>query len=499
MGPRLSEDQLHAATSPARRLFIEAGPGAGKTTVTAERFGLARYTRQRSPSAGVVGLSFTIAATSELRRRIATRWGPRALGHPSRVLTIDAELVDVLCRLLRQGLIAWPGDHVQLDPLDSLGRHPALKWNPQGYNTFVTTLVGREVAAVAAPGGRYRITKGDLLGLLTQGLCTHDDVRNVLRGAMADPDVRTAIVAHCHRTVAHLLVDEVFDADDVDLELIRLHCEADVPVTVVGDRWQALYEWRDAQPNVVAGALLDEMGFEHREILQSHRYRTDDARQLAADVRGEPVVVPDAGADVDIAIAARWRDLWRGPPWVLPMSFGRVDDQTDAILALLLDHVLRREFDLGARSRADGLLTLRLDPTTPVTWPSVFGPVEALLVDTSEATAGAALAALRAAGPDLGTERKVAPRRNWGEKMAATQLRWLAARLVRGGPFTLGITAHQAKGRQWERVGVCLTDEAVAALGAGLDVQEDDHRTLYVALTRGVDATGRITGGPIDE
>ncbi len=494
----LTEDQRHAATSPAVRLFIEAGPGAGKTTVAAERFGVARYLRPKAPTTGVVGLSFTYAATSELRYRITTRWGPRAIAHPSRVRTIDSELVELLCLLLRSELIRWPGGHTELDPLDNWGRNPYLKWNPKGYDTWVPALVDGEVTAVKAPGGQFRINQGDLLELLSAGLCTHADVRAVLRAALADAAIRPAVVEYRQRTVAHLLVDEVFDADELDLDLIRLHCEADIPVTVVGDRWQALYEWREAMPDMVSDSLLGELGFEHTEILHSHRYKTDVARVLAESVRGDPTLVPDVQGAVEIAIGLRWRHLWDGPAWILPTSFGQIGDQTDAVISLLLDHVLLREFDIQARSRSEALLALRLDPTSEQTWPAVMGGIEALLADTTEATAEEALTALRKAARDLGAHRQVAPRRNWREQVAVGQLQSLAARLLRAGPFTMGISAHQAKGQQWNHVGVCLADEAVATLAGGLDVGDNDHRTLYVALTRGSHSTGRIVGGPFD-
>ncbi|WP_079189138.1 ATP-binding domain-containing protein [Streptomyces kebangsaanensis] len=46
------------------------------------------------------------------------------------------------------------------------------------------------------------------------------------------------------------------------------------------------------------------------------------------------------------------------------------------------------------------------------------------------------------------------------------------------------MTCHQAKGRQWDKVGVRLDETDVAALRNGLDPSNEDHRSLYVALTR---------------
>ncbi len=50
--------------------------------------------------------------------------------------------------------------------------------------------------------------------------------------------------------------------------------------------------------------------------------------------------------------------------------------------------------------------------------------------------------------------------------------------------LVLGMTCHQAKGREWERVGVRLEQSDGAALRKGLDSSDEAHRALYVALTR---------------
>ncbi|MFC9081324.1 3'-5' exonuclease [Streptomyces sp. NPDC057062] len=60
-----------------------------------------------------------------------------------------------------------------------------------------------------------------------------------------------------------------------------------------------------------------------------------------------------------------------------------------------------------------------------------------------------------------------------------------------------GLTAHQAKGREWNHVGVLLTDSERETLAAGLVKTREDHRTLYVALTRAKHATRRVAdSGP---
>lgn len=252
MRPNLSEEQVTGATTRRPRAFIEAGPGAGKTTVAAVRFGVLRFCRPTSAVRGVVALSFTQAATHELHTRIVDRWGPRALDGTSRASTIDAELVKVLCHLLRTGQLRWPGAHTDLDPIDSWNAHPKYKWLPKPqWGCYVPGLAGRDIVPQRVVGPQQGFTKTDLLTELSAGECTHDDIRRVIATALNDPQLRVRVASHRRETVSHLIIDEVFDADELDLDLIRLHCEANIPVTVIGDRWQALYEFRNARPELV--------------------------------------------------------------------------------------------------------------------------------------------------------------------------------------------------------------------------------------------------------
>ncbi|MFJ8059458.1 3'-5' exonuclease [Streptomyces sp. NPDC096142] len=47
-----------------------------------------------------------------------------------------------------------------------------------------------------------------------------------------------------------------------------------------------------------------------------------------------------------------------------------------------------------------------------------------------------------------------------------------------------GLTCHQAKGKEWGTVAVRLEENDAAALYSGLVLQDEEHRSLYVALTR---------------
>lgn len=64
------------------------------------------------------------------------------------------------------------------------------------------------------------------------------------------------------------------------------------------------------------------------------------------------------------------------------------------------------------------------------------------------------------------------------------RLAQLQERLKFPGRPVPGLTAHQAKGGEWQVVGLRLRPDEQAALAAGLDSAQDLHRMTYVACTR---------------
>ena len=118
--PGLTDEQRLAATASAGAIFIEAGPGTGKTTVSAHRFGVQRFDpARRGDHRAVVAVSFTRAATWNLWHRVRRTWGPSAVAWPHRIVTLDTIMEELLKDLLRCGLVRWPGGHTELKVEDS--------------------------------------------------------------------------------------------------------------------------------------------------------------------------------------------------------------------------------------------------------------------------------------------------------------------------------------------------------------------------------------------
>lgn len=164
---------------------------------------------------------------------------------------------------------------------------------------------------------------------------------------------------------------------------------------------------------------------------------------------------------------------------------GRTTNQNDGAAIVLLDHLVRSQFSERAIFLPEALILLGLDLDTYRTQgPTVLGRVVETLVRRTHNAEAKALDHLRGGVKDLGARRR--PRAGSGdnEQRQVDRLAALAARLRSARPLVPGMTIHQAKGREWDNVGVRLTATEIAHLGVGLDPEVETNRALYVALTR---------------
>lgn len=481
------EQRLAAATSRSN-VFIEAGPGTGKTTVSAQRFGVQRFAPARRHDArAVVAVSFTRAATYNLRRRVQRLWGPAALTWPHRIVTLDTIMCDLLHDLLREQLVIWPNaatlwpdGNVVLDVRDSWASCGGTVPTRSIYTLF---LAGRHVRLRKGFAPKYaaRVPADAVVPHMNQGVCTHQDVRDVLVLALQNPTSQARVRQRLGDTMRALIVDEVFDANDLDIAIIEAAITAGVAVTLVGDPWQALYLFRGARPQAVP-QLLERAGVDTLELTESFRWRSPQQRDLATSLRsGQGVILPTDQTDVDVVLALWWADLWNLGGGVLPLAFrGFKGGYEEAAATLLLNHVTRNIFDLDATYLNDALTALNIqDRDVPRQLePALQGVVETLRPGGRDAVRAAYLQLVDVVG-QVSARALRAPHPSHTKRLEQLQ-----KRLVYPGRPVPGLTTHQAKGGEWEIVGLCLRPDERAALNAGLSSTEDMHRKIYVACTR---------------
>lgn len=484
----LTSQQRHAAATGAKNIFIEAGPGTGKTTVSAQRFGVLRFSAEyRHDPRAVVAVSFTRAATYNLRRRVQRLWGTEALAWPHRIVTLDTIMSDLLHDLLREGLIEWPGGkdlwpdgNVSLDVRDS--------WAACGGTTSTRSIYelglhGRAVAFRETFADNYanRVPAVNIMPHMRQGICTHSDIRTILEHAMKRPDCAARIQERMRRQIRALVVDEVFDANELDIAVIEAALSSGIAVTLVGDPWQALYLFRGAKPDVVRD-LLARKRIPMLPLTHSFRWQTEEQADLADALRlGTGVVLPSDPAAFDVAIALVWKDLWAIGGGVLPLAYHSFKGgYEEAAATLLLNHVTRNILDIDATYLGDALTALNIqDADIPRQLEPDLQNVTETLQPGTPAAVTAAYSQLVAVIGTVSARHLRPPHRDHTKRLAMLQ-----SRMTHPGRPVPGLTTHQAKGGEWDIVGILLSDSERMALGAGLVVTEDTHRKVYVAATR---------------
>lgn len=492
----LTNEQKIAACFDSHHLFIEAAPGSGKTTVVAERFGVLRFANASTGAGAITALSFTRSATWELRRRIRSRWGSSALAWPHRVMTIDTLLCEILHHFLRTGLLRWPGDHTSLQVLDTWHGSQGFRRLQVGSFRRVATIEDR---VVTSTGVRVDVdgpgigSANEFRRHLEAGRCTHEEVRQILTAALLVEDLEQALVDFLSVTTAHLIVDEVFDANKLDLQLVALACDSGINVTLVGDPWQALYGFRGARPELVP-ELVEIRAFAALPLTKSFRFETQLMRDIGASLRSRQPMSLRVTTDYDVVLASRWNDLWSGPENVLPLSFGRTKNKTDAAAILLLDHLVFEAFSQHAIFLEEALVLLDLDLLTYRTRRSgVLGGVVDALSHSGAEVPKLALGRLRRAVKDLGATRKPPSGTADAERRQLNRMAALSLRVRSGDQLVPGMTFHQAKGREWNRVGVRLSLLEIGRLESGLDQSVEQDRGIYVALTRARQHVGLVS------
>ena len=490
----LTAEQRRAAGAYAKNLFIEAGPGTGKTTVSAYRFAVQRFhPAYRSDNRAVVAVSFTRSATWCLWRRVQRIWGPAAIRWPHRIVTLDTIMCDLLHDLLDCGLLHWPSGHTTLDVHDSWASFSGTLWTRSTYELRVR---GRNVEIITGYTRKSsaRVPTTVIAPRLEVGTCTHEDVRRVLEQAFENPLYVDRLRTRLAMTMRALIVDEVFDANDLDIAVIDLAINAGVAVTLVGDPWQALYVFRGARPEAVR-ALLDRTGVHTLPLTRSFRWQTDSQRDIANRLRnGVPVTLPTDGPGgddpgIDVVLGLFWKPLWDIGNHVLPLAFHAFKGGTEeAAATLLLNRLTRNVFGEDATYLRDALTALAI---TDLDVPRRLEPE---MQEIAELLRIPGRAALNSAYDRLvEVVATVSPRLLRQAHHAHTsRLAVLRERIVYHGQLVPGLTTHQAKGREWDAVGVHLTASERQALADGLTVHQDTHRKLYVACTRARSSTVEV-------
>lgn len=243
------ERQQQAVHAPAP-VFIRACPGAGKTKVLVERHCLTPAGPRR---AGRALLSFTNVAADELRDRCSHHRGDLA-AYPHFFGTFDSFLWRYLVRPFLpatppwQHVLSWDQVPAALVgprrvPLsafrfsyDPTTRQTRVQWPTAARNLVNSPLSEAEYLRLA------QRRRDDLWQ--PRGYMTGHEVRIAALDHVRDPAV-TSLLRH---RFFEIVVDEAQDCSELDLTILKQLHQAGLPLVVVADSDQGIYEWNEARP-----------------------------------------------------------------------------------------------------------------------------------------------------------------------------------------------------------------------------------------------------------
>ncbi|MFF3735573.1 UvrD-helicase domain-containing protein [Streptomyces sp. NPDC002476] len=317
-----ARDQQQQAVYASAPLFVRACPGAGKTRVLVDRHCHTPPGRRRT---GRALLSFTNVAADELRERCTGRAGRTDLTvFPHYIGTFDSFLWRYLVRPFLpaappwQHVLSW--DHVpgaivgpRKVPLpafdfryDPTTRHTSVAWPTAGQYLHNSQLTEDDYLARARTA-RERLWQ-------TNGYMTGLEVRIAALEHAGDPAC-TDLLAH---RFFEIIVDEAQDCSALDLAILtRLH-RAGIPLVIVADTDQGIYEWNDARPEEL---------HEFTQAIGDHLELTGNWRSSPAICQLAATLRPAARRTPDIAVGDH-HDAAR-PLLLLP--YGKHRKQTSAL------------------------------------------------------------------------------------------------------------------------------------------------------------------------
>ena len=240
--------------------FVHACPGAGKTRTIIAR--LARIAAELPPRRGIAVLSFTNSAVDEFRERCRSASLDSLLKHPSFMGTLDAFVRHFVVlpscaatTMVRPIIVdSWDtlGIEIRLSGQFAFRGDPAsLDWFDPETNVIDSDKIGH---AGLRNHVRLHLTRYQQAAansrrcLLRAGYLSAGDARVHTLRLIRDPVNGGALGRALAARFYEVMVDEGQDCNPLDLQILTWLREHGIHVTFVGDPDQAIYEFRNGNP-----------------------------------------------------------------------------------------------------------------------------------------------------------------------------------------------------------------------------------------------------------
>ncbi len=280
----LTPKQVDASNLRGSTVLV-ACPGAGKTRIVGARASLLSAELDLSGWAGVAAITFTKAAAEEIRSVYHHIFGSD-VQPPHYIGTLDSFLYRYIFNPFGHLVLGKPEQPAELVPpksdrLDNVFRgyqYAALHGVPKDKYTYRATGEIRPVSQKPALSNAVATMKKQMK---LRNLATIQDADFfALQVLRARPKVAKLIA----RRFPFIMVDEAQDCSDVQMAIVdELTSSGHKEIMLVGDPFQAIYQFREAEPKLLLEKTRDKK-WKSYPLPDTHRCRSEIVRFINATV-----------------------------------------------------------------------------------------------------------------------------------------------------------------------------------------------------------------------
>lgn len=273
-------DEQEKALDQRGRFVLLACPGSGKTLTVAHRLA-GRLAKWDHSHAGIATLSFTNVAHEEISRQLEELGCPEVPSYPHFLGTIDS-FINTWVFLPFGHLVMKCKARPSIVGMDSNPWHPIgwkWRWRKRACykNGCILTDFSYDIDGnlINVRGERRdcpynkRHCAELKARFVREGYATQDDANY---WAMKILDTYPRLAKALVKRFPEMIIDEAQDTSDIQMRIVDLLVKNGLSeMMLVGDPDQAIYEWRDANPNVFVSKTKAKEWKEPLRLTENHR------------------------------------------------------------------------------------------------------------------------------------------------------------------------------------------------------------------------------------
>lgn len=246
--------------------YVRACPGAGKTRTIVAR--LKQSALLSSSRFGIGVISFTNSAVDEFKSKCSDEGILDDLRYPNFIGTFDSFIwkflalpaIQIPSDISPQLLESWDDIYINIRGYQRINGKgvPLSKFDPHSRTFQIDSLPANISAPVIQHNAAYvREAERILRAFNNKGFYSTTDMRVIIRGKLENVIFCNALGAALRHRFKEIIIDEAQDCNSTDIAILRWLLNSEIPIKVVCDPSQAIYEFRNANPNELSEFTID--------------------------------------------------------------------------------------------------------------------------------------------------------------------------------------------------------------------------------------------------